>query len=46
MLCTNMKKISLEDVYRSLETLTPRITVPEPVRLRALNAVNRMLAIP
>jgi quinolinate synthase len=46
MICTNMKKISLEDVYRSLETLTPRITVPEPVRLRALNAVNRMLAIP
>jgi quinolinate synthase len=45
MICPNMKKIALQDVVHSLETLTPRITVPESIRLKALNAVNRMLAI-
>jgi quinolinate synthase len=45
MICPNMKKISLHDVARSLETLTPRITVPEPIRIKALDAVNRMLAV-
>jgi quinolinate synthase len=45
MVCPNMKKITLLDVVQSLETLTPRITVPESIRLKALNAVNRMLAI-
>lgn len=44
MVCTDMKKISLEDIQRALETLEPRITVPEDVRLRALEAVERMLA--
>jgi quinolinate synthase len=45
LICPNMKKISLNDVYQSLETLTPRVTVPENVRIRALDAVNRMLAV-
>lgn len=45
MVCPDMKKTSLEDVLRSLETLTPRITVPEDIRLRALEAVERMLAV-
>lgn len=44
-LCPDMKKTTLEDVCRSLETLEPRITVPEEIRLRALGAVERMLAI-
>ncbi|HAA02339.1 MAG TPA: quinolinate synthase [Syntrophobacteraceae bacterium] len=45
LICPNMKKISLNDVCQSLETLAPRVTVPEEVRLRALDAVDRMLAV-
>ncbi len=45
MICPDMKKTSLEDVLRSLETLEPRITVPEEIRVKALAAVERMLAI-
>lgn len=44
-LCPNMKKTSLEDVLRSLETLEPRVTVPEEIRKRALGVVERMLAV-
>ncbi len=45
MFCPNMKKISLEDVLRSLETLEGQVTVPESVRVPALRAVERMIAI-
>jgi len=45
MLCPHMKKISLDDVVHSLETLEPRISVPEDIRVRALKAVERMLLI-
>jgi quinolinate synthase len=45
LICPNMKKISPADVCHALETLTPRVTVPEDVRIRALDAVNRMLAV-
>lgn len=45
MICPNMKKTRLEDVCQSLETLEPRVTVPEEIRKRALGAVERMLAI-
>lgn len=44
MLCPSMKKTTLEDVINCLETLQPRITVPEDTRIRALGAVERMLA--
>ncbi len=44
-LCPNMKKITLEKVLHSLEALSPRINVPEEVRLKAKNAVDRMLAL-
>jgi quinolinate synthase len=43
--CPNMKKITLEKVLWSLEGMSPRVTVPEPVRLRAKEAVDRMLAV-
>lgn len=46
MLCPDMKKISLDDVLLALRDLAPVITVPEDIRLRALQAVNRMLAVP
>jgi quinolinate synthase len=45
LICQNMKKITLADVCRSLETLQPRVTVPEDIRLRALSAVEKMLEL-
>ena len=42
-ICPNMKRITLEKVLWSLEELTPQVTVPEPVRLKAKLAVDRML---
>lgn len=46
LLCPNMKLTSLEDIFYSLETMTPVITVPEEIRIPALQALNRMLAVP
>jgi quinolinate synthase len=43
--CPNMKLITLEKVLRSLETMTPVVSVPETIRLRARAAVDRMLAV-
>ncbi|MFO7965119.1 MAG: quinolinate synthase NadA [Desulfobacterales bacterium] len=45
MTCENMKKISLEDIVHSLEALTPKITVPEAIRTKALTAVERMIEL-
>jgi quinolinate synthase len=42
-ICPNMKLITLEKVLESLETMTPRIKVPENIRVRAKKAVDRML---
>jgi quinolinate synthase len=44
--CRNMKKTDLANVRDSLETLTPRITVPSDVADRARGAIERMLALP
>ena len=44
--CPNMKKITLEKIAHSLETLTPRIEVAEPIRTRACLAITRMLDLP
>lgn len=43
--CPNMKKITLDKVLHSLETLTPVVKVPEEIRVRAKAAVDRMLAV-
>ena len=43
--CPNMKKITLEKILSSLETLTPEVKVPEEIRVKALIPVNRMLEI-
>jgi quinolinate synthase len=43
--CENMKKTTLDRVYQSLRTLSPRITVAEPVASRARRAIERMLAL-
>ncbi|HIJ95375.1 MAG TPA: quinolinate synthase NadA [Desulfuromonadales bacterium] len=46
LFCPNMKLTSLEDVLLSLQTLSPVVTVPEEIRLKAKGALDRMLAIP
>jgi quinolinate synthase len=46
LFCPNMKLTSLEDVLISLQTLSPVISVPEDIRLRAKSALDRMLAVP
>jgi len=43
--CPNMKKITLEKVLYSLETMSPEVKVPEEIRLKAIAAVDRMLEI-
>lgn len=45
LICPNMKATTLEKVLRSLETLEPRVTVPRDIRERALNCLERMLAV-
>ena len=46
MICPDMKLTRLEDVLEALETMKPKVKVPEYIRRRALRAVNRMLAVP
>ena len=46
MICTDMKKINLTDIVTSLLTLTPVITVEEEIRVKAIKAIERMLAVP
>ena len=43
--CLDMKKTTLERVRSALETLEPRVTVPEEVAGRARVAIERMLSI-
>ncbi len=44
-LCPNMKLVTLQKVLRSLRELEPRVEVPEEIRVRALRAVERMVAV-
>ncbi|MDD5038098.1 MAG: quinolinate synthase NadA [Dehalococcoidales bacterium] len=43
--CPNMKLITLDKVLKSLTEMTPQVKVPEKIRLKAIAAVNKMLAI-
>lgn len=43
--CPNMKRITLEKVFWALEEMVHPIEVPEAVRVRALGAIERMLAL-
>jgi quinolinate synthase len=43
--CQNMKKTNLEMVLRALQTLEPRVTVPEEIAARAKRSIERMLAV-
>src|SRR5215475_5428072 len=44
-LCPHMKRNTLEKLYLALRDLEPRVDVPEPVRVRALRPIQRMLAM-
>ncbi|MBM4284100.1 MAG: quinolinate synthase NadA [Deltaproteobacteria bacterium] len=46
LLCPDMKRITLEDVINALREMRYRISLPEESRLKALLAVERMLAVP
>ncbi len=46
LICPNMKLTALEDVLKALQTMSPRITVPEEIRIPAKNALDRMLLVP
>jgi len=46
LICPNMKLTSLEDVLYSLQTMSPVVTVTEAIRLKAQQALDRMLAVP
>ena len=46
LICPNMKLTSLEDVLKSLQTMSPQITVPADIRERARTSLDRMLAVP
>ncbi len=43
--CGFMKTITLDNVMRSLETLTPEIRVPEEIARKARRAIDRMLEL-
>jgi quinolinate synthase len=46
LICRPMKRIKLADVITALKENRHQVTVPEDVRVRALKAVERMLAVP
>jgi quinolinate synthase len=46
MICADMKKIGLMDIFKALENQGPEVKVPEETREKAKDAVDRMLAIP
>jgi quinolinate synthase len=46
MICPNMKKNTLQNILEALENLEPVIKVPTEIRLSALKAVERMMAVP
>lgn len=43
--CNNMRKVSLEKIYKALDTLKPQITVEENIRVNAAKALEAMLQL-
>ncbi len=46
LVCPDMKLTRLEDILRCLENMEPRITVAEDIRIKAKQALDKMLATP
>ena len=46
MICPNMKLTKLRDIKDALVNLEPAVTVKEDVRIKAKEALDRMLAVP
>ena len=46
LICPDMKRITLDDVIKALKENHHQISVPEEIRKPALQAVERMLAVP
>ncbi len=44
-ICPNMKKITLDKVRDCLRDMSPRVTVPEEIAVRARRAIDAMLAL-
>lgn len=44
-LCPHMKRITLDKIVRSLQTMTHQVEIPEAVAVRAREAVTRMLEV-
>ena len=45
-LCPHMKRITLEGIYDALKEMKHEVVIPEDVRVRAKQAIDRMLALP
>ena len=45
-LCPHMKRITLEGIYDALAEMKHEVTIPEDVRARAKQAIQRMLDLP
>jgi quinolinate synthase len=45
-ICQNMKKTTLVEVLRALQTREPRVIVPEEIAAQARRAIERMLKVP
>jgi quinolinate synthase len=46
LICRPMKRMTMPDVLSALKENRYQVTVPEDIRLKALKAVERMLAVP
>jgi len=46
LICPNMKLTTLEDILKSLQTMSPAITVAADIADRARTTLDRMLAVP
>lgn len=45
LVCPNMKKTTLDKVYRALVTLEPRVTVSDEIREQSIACLERMLEV-
>ena len=44
-MCPHMRRNTLEKLYLCMRDLSPQVDVPEPIRVRALKPIERMLEL-